>query len=564
LHPEPRRRLDARSVEQALVFAFASGGQGETLDRLALRAELEPSSFAPDCFAKDLFVAEFVNLCTAFTIAGRRHQPHAPRLTRLLSHPPADLAVVEFRQRTLRELMQRPELRRALEDAYVKLRELFTLLESSDTGKHFDPVARRLEILRATARAIDGLAEAFAGAESGLARASLYAREVQRSAAYEHLRQLLDHEGHLATVRVDVTLAYDGHLRGLEIVRAEENASNRFYVSPLKRLLTRLRLFFRGYHLRQTEVLGRLINSVFDGVAPFLVDAIELWGALEFYLAALGFADLARSKKLDVCLPSLSAVHGGAEPPETPSELEGLFNPFLLHEEKPPKSCDLRIEASGFVIVTGPNSGGKTRLLQALGLCQLLAQNGFVVPAAAARLGFRRGLFVSIVDEVSVDQREGRLGSELLRIRRLFESLSMGATVILDELCSGTNPSEAEEIFRLVLELLAELKPQVFISTHFLHFAERLRDEAQVPGLSFLQVELDDQQCPTYHFVPGVASTSLARMTAERLGVTREALRSLVEAARGERAASSSAPRGDSPLPSPPKSAQARLGGELK
>jgi DNA mismatch repair protein MutS2 len=215
--------------------------------------------------------------------------------------------------------------------------------------------------------------------------------------------------------------------------------------------------------------------------------------------------------------------------------------------------------ASGFVIVTGPNSGGKTRLLQAVGLCQLLAQNGFPVPAARATLAFRRGLFVSIVDEVAVDQREGRLGSELLRIRRLFESLSLGAMVILDELCSGTNPSEAEEIFRLVLELLAEIEPQVFISTHFLHFAERLRDEASVPGLAFLQVELDAEQHPTYRFVPGVASTSLARMTAERLGVTRESLRSLVEAARHERTS-----RAGSPLPDPPLESAPRLSGTLK
>ncbi len=464
-----------------------------------------------------------------------------------------------FRQRVLGELLERPELRRALEGAYVKLRELFALLESSDSGKHFDPVARRLEILRATERAIDTLAEAFPGVSSGLSRASAYAREVQKSPAYENLRQLLDHEGHLATVRVDLTLAYNGHLRGLEIVRSDENASNRFYVSPLTRLLTRLRLFFRGYHLRQTEVLGRLINSVFDGVAPFLVDAVELWGALEFYLGALGFADLARSKKLEVCLPELRLAGESAEAPSSSSEITALFNPFLLHEERPPVSCDLRVEPSAFVILTGPNSGGKTRLLQAIGLCQLLAQNGFVVPAARASLGFRRGLFVSIVDEVSVDQREGRLGSELLRIRRLFESLCMGATVILDELCSGTNPSEAEEIFRLVLELLAEIKPQVFISTHFLHFAERLRDEAEVPGLSFLQVELDAEQRPTYRFLPGVASTSLARMTAERLGVTREALRSLVEAARREQMS-----HADSPLPAPPESAQARLGSSLK
>ncbi len=548
LHEMPRRRLDGRGLEQALVFAFASGGHRDSLERLTLTSQLEPSEFAPDCFVKDLFLADFVGRCTGFLIEGRRYQPHAARLTRLLAHPPADHGVLAFRQAIVAELLAAPQVKGALERSYLRLREIFQLLESTDSGKHFDPVARRLEILRAILRAIDQLASGFGAAESGLRRISEYAREVRESAAYDNLRQLLDHEGHLATIQVRLALAYDGQLRGFEIVRAEENVENRYYVSPWRRLVTRLRLLFRGYHVRQTEVLGRLINGVFDALTPFVGDAVELLSAFEFYLATLGFSELARAQGLEVCLPEVPPP-SAAEPADLSSELDALFNPFLLLEEHPPVAGDVRIAAGGFVIVTGPNSGGKTRLLQAVGLAQLLAQSGFVVPAARARLGFRRGLFVSIVDEVSVDQREGRLGTELLRIRRLFEKLCSGALVILDELCSGTNPSEAEEIFRLVLELLAELEPQVLISTHFLHFAERLREDAQDGRLSFLQVELDQEQHPTYRFVPGVATTSLARMTAERLGVTRESLRSLVEAARRDQAPSSVPPRASRPAP---------------
>jgi len=144
----------------------------------------------------------------------------------------------------------------------------------------------------------------------------------------------------------------------------------------------------------------------------------------------------------------------------------------------------------------------------------------------------RHGLFVSLSHEASSDQREGRLGTELLRIRRMFEQLRFGSLVILDELCSGTNPSEGEEIFELVVSLLAELEPQAFITTHFLQFASRLAKERPVSRLEFLQVELDAHENPTYGFVPGVATTSLAERTAERLGVTREALKELVDRAK--------------------------------
>ncbi|HEV8247982.1 MAG TPA: DNA mismatch repair protein, partial [Polyangiaceae bacterium] len=371
LHPEPRRRLDTRALDQTLVFAFASGGHRDALDRIALRGELEPSLFSPDCFAKDLFLADFVTRCTGFAIEGRRYQPQAARLARLLSHPPADPQVSAFRQEILRELFASTDLHSALQRSFVRLREVFSLLESADSGKHFDPVARRLEILRAVLRAIDELCDGFSAARSGLQRISAYASRLRSSAAYENLRQLLDHEGHLATVQVRLTLAYDGQLRGFEIVRAEENVENRFYVSPIGRLLTRLRLLFRGYHVRHSEVLGRLINGVFDGVSPFVADAVELLGALEFYLAALGFAELARAQGLEVCLPEFEPPEAARDPA---SELDGLFNPFLLLEDRPPVPCDIRIAGAGFVIVTGPNSGGKTRLLQAMGLAQLLAQ----------------------------------------------------------------------------------------------------------------------------------------------------------------------------------------------
>ena len=191
-------------------------------------------------------------------------------------------------------------------------------------------------------------------------------------------------------------------------------------------------------------------------------------------------------------------------------------------------------------IVTGPNSGGKTRLLQAVGLSQLLAQAGLFVPARSARLSIRSGMFVSLVQQAEADQSEGRLGTELQRIRRLFESLPIGGLAILDELCSGTNPTEGEEIFELLIELLGELSPAAFISTHFLGLAARLEQQRPVE-LTFLEVELGSNGKATYRFTPGVAKTSLARGVAERLGVTRESLRALLDSRKAELQASAAA-----------------------
>jgi DNA mismatch repair protein MutS2 len=142
-------------------------------------------------------------------------------------------------------------------------------------------------------------------------------------------------------------------------------------------------------------------------------------------------------------------------------------------------------------------------------------------------------LFVSLVTEDDAAQVEGRLGTELLRVRRLFEQLEPGSLAILDELCSGTNPMEGETIFEMVISLLPRLRPQVFVSTHFLGLAARLEASPPVPQLAFLQVELGEDERPTYGFVPGVARTSLAHRVAARLGVTREELEALVDAKAG-------------------------------
>ena len=139
------------------------------------------------------------------------------------------------------------------------------------------------------------------------------------------------------------------------------------------------------------------------------------------------------------------------------------------------------------------------------------------------------GLFASIIELDRADQAEGRLGTEMMRLRTLFETVPAGSLVLLDELCSGTNPSEAIEIVDVVLRLLRQIEPTAFVTTHFLDYADRLQHEPTVAGLGFLQAEVDGDRGATFRFIPGVATTSLAVGTARRLGVTLNELERDVE-----------------------------------
>ncbi|MEM1207367.1 MAG: DNA mismatch repair protein, partial [Acidobacteriota bacterium] len=382
--------------------------------------------------------------------------------------------------------------------------------------------AFRLDLLKQARRVIDRMAADFGDATSGLRRLHESGVEIQGGPQYGRLLDLLDYESRQSELAVTLNIGADGEVKDLVLHDLRENEKNPFYTSPWRRLLLRVKSFFHGYQLSQKVIVQHILRQVFQEIAPALVPLVQMLGHLEVYLASLAFRERMEAENLPVSLATVE--------PDLPVRLRGLFNPLLLAGEERPVACDVGpADPLSITIVTGPNSGGKTRLLQGMGLAQLLGQSGLYVPAAEARLPLVRGMFVSLVETETAHQAEGRLGREMMRIRSLFASMGSPSLVILDELCSGTNPREGEEIFDLVLRMLDRLGTVAFISTHFLEFAKRLETERPIPGMKFLRVESNDDLSSTYQFLPGVAETSLAAATAERLGVTFEALSELID-----------------------------------
>lgn len=534
LHPTPIRRIDVEHTKLAIALAFASGVSGGLFADALDRATVAPSTWEPAQFASDLFLQNFVASCFKVRIGADEHVVSTNHIVKLLAYPPRDPAAVHHRRAIVAELAESPELRAALERLYTSLSRFRKLLEGASGIGKWDTNRRQLDVLVLVKEIVDTMTDGFASARSGLSRLREFGLRVQASEPYRSLSDLLRYDERLATLKLEVRVGADGHIRGFEIVSIQENEENPFVSSPWRRWLGKIELFVRGFKFGDGEVMARLIDAVFDGIEDELVPLVQLLGDVELYLGALGFRDLAQAAGLAVSLPDLVAS-------DEPRMLLGLFNPLLLAHGVKAVPCDVttdRLDTT--VLVTGPNSGGKTRLLQSLGLTQLLGQSGLFIPARSGCLTLSPGLVVSLIEETKADQTEGRLGTELIRIRALFERLPPGAMVILDELCSGTNPSEGEEIFELVVRMLTRLKPQAFITTHFLQFAARLELEKKIADLRFLQVVLGPDHAPTYQFAPGVATTSLAAHAAERLGVTGEQLMALIE----KNIAQTTAPRG--------------------
>ncbi len=532
LAADPSARINTAGMRQAIVFAFAAGGSQDVFDELVASARLPASAWDKADFARDVYLDDLVARCFEVRVAGKATPANLRWLARVLGEPPVDPRDVETRREVLRELAASATLRDELGRVVLLVVRLRGLLA---TARPLSARGRRIEILRTARETFELLAGSFEGATSPLSRLRTFGREIVASDAHRRLVELLEHDDHLGSIDLKVRIGADGEVRAMQIVHVEEDRSSPFHVSALRRFITRLALFFRGYRLTTGEVAERLLTEVLSGLEEPVALLFQILGDAEVLLASLSFRDRAQEQGLAMSLPELVPVGEGqgGEGGKGAMTLEGLFNPLLLAAGVRPVACDVRAAAGAVVIVTGPNSGGKTRFLQALAITQLLSCAGFYAPVAAGRVPRAPGLFASLYEEPRPDAPEGHLGMELLRIRRLFERLEVGSVVVLDELCSGTNPSEGEEIAQLVLSLLPELGVQAFVTTHLLQFAARLASEKSIPASDFLQVELDAHERPTYRFVPGVAKTSLAQRTASRLGVTREELLARIAAKRG-------------------------------
>jgi DNA mismatch repair protein MutS2 len=517
LSPSADTNPDPERLTHLLDLAFLGRASAGELDRALDSMAAGATPWHPEHFVDDLFLSELVRANLTIELGGQEFKAHGPFLERVLATPSGDLATIRYRQAILRELDANPSFAEASEELLIRLYRLLTLLHASRDDARLEPIRFRFDVLGALRSVVRQMAEAFEGSTSGLQRLRDAGARIVETDAFGRLEALLDHHEKMATLKLEAFIGADGHLRHLEIRGLREAKGNPYYRRPLRRWWERLRIFYRRYSLGSVELTERLTMSVWQDVAPALVRLVQLICHLELYLFVRTYAADSKSRGLDVCLPT---VEPGAE-----LEIEALFNPLLLTLMERPVPTDLRINPTAPInLVTGPNSGGKTRLLQAMGIAQVLAHCGLYAHCARATMPLVNGLFASIVEFDRADQSEGRLGTELVRLRNLFESVPPRSLVLLDELCSGTNPSEAIEIVEMVLRLLRQIEPYALVTTHFLDFAGQLQSRSSSDGLAFLQAEIDDGRGATFRFIPGVATTSLAVGTAERLGVTFEEL----------------------------------------
>jgi len=233
----------------------------------------------------------------------------------------------------------------------------------------------------------------------------------------------------------------------------------------------------------------------------------------------LAFAKAKYSDQIDGCEPILAPwreMHAGGHPGST-MKLLAARHPLLDPSEVVP--IDLQLDDETFaLVITGPNTGGKTVALKTAGLLVLMAQCGLHIPATSgSSLSIFDKVFADIGDEQSIEQSLSTFSAHISNIIRILSKAGDKSLVLLDELGAGTDPQEGAALARALMIEFLQRPTTTLIATHY----PEMKTFAHVtPGVRNASVEFDLQSLqPTYHLTIGLPGRSNALAIASRLGL---------------------------------------------
>jgi DNA mismatch repair protein MutS2 len=314
---------------------------------------------------------------------------------------------------------------------------------------------------------------------------------------------------------------FKGRIQG--VVHDQSASGATLFVEPL--VTVDLNNRWRQLQLDEEQEVRRVLLALsqqVSGEAERIQWTVEALADLDLALAKAKYADDLSAAEPQWIVTVASGDTSEAEEKSTaPSRL-----PFTLLDARHPlldPGAVMPIEVvlapeTFIVVITGPNTGGKTVTLKTIGLLVAMAQAGLHIPAAeGSTLPFFRSIYADIGDEQSIEQSLSTFSAHMTNIVNILAECDHDSLVVLDELGAGTDPVEGSALARAILEYLNERGVTTFVATHF---SELKAYAHHTPGVVNASVEFDEETlAPTYRLMIGLPGRSNAFAIARRLGI---------------------------------------------
>ena len=314
----------------------------------------------------------------------------------------------------------------------------------------------------------------------------------------------------LVTMRGDryvipVKMEYKMNFPG--IVHDQSGTGATLFIEPIA--VVNLNNDIKRYMAEEKEEMERILRQLTANVgveAPALLASLDILTDLDVICARAYLAQEQHAVRPQMLLKGKVEIKQGR-------------HPLLNKDTVVPLDVELG-ERFSMLLITGPNTGGKTVALKAVGLFALMAQSGMFIPASSAKLPVFRAVYADIGDEQSIEQSLSTFSAHMTNLISILGEVKSGDLVLIDEICAGTDPNEGAALAMSILEHLHKNEVLTMVTTHY---SELKTFAYGHEGMENASVEFDPVSLrPTYRLLMGVPGSSNAFNISRRLGLAEE------------------------------------------